>query len=343
MRPRITRFGSSVRGRIVTKYRTLRNDAMTLSPTVRTMLICPVCHASLTEVEDSLACSSLQCGWIFPTVGGVPVLINQERSVFDVATFVEQTPTFFKPIGKVRQLISAWMPTLSCNVTGRVNFRHFREHFRRWTARPRVLVIGGSILGSGMEPLVEDPTIELIETDVALGPRTQLICDAHDLPFADETLDGVVVQAVLEHVLDPPRVLQEIYRVLKPGGLVYSDTPFMQQVHGREFDFTRFTQLGHRRLFHRFTELESGITCGPGVALAWSARYFLLSFFRGKRSRAIVSGLSRLAFFWLKYFDLYLVHKAAAMDAAAAFYFLGEKSRLVLSDRELIKSYRGGF
>ena len=138
-------------------------------------------------------------------------------------------------------------------------------------------------------------------------------------------------------------MVEEIYRVLKPGGLVYADTPFMQQVHGREFDFTRFTQLGHRRLFCRFAEVDSGITCGPGVALAWSARYFLLSFFRGKTSRAVVSGFSRLAFFWLKYFDLYLVHKAAATDSAAAFYFLGEKSRLVLSDRGLIASYRGGF
>ena len=168
---------------------------MTLSPTARMMLICPVCHASLTEADDKLACSSSQCGWIFPTVGGVPVLINQERSLFDVATFLAQAPTFFKPVGKVRELISAWMPTLSLNVTGRANFRRFREYLRHRSARPRVLVIGGSILGNGMEPLVEDPAIELIETDVALGPRTQLICDAHDLPFGDETLDGVVVQA----------------------------------------------------------------------------------------------------------------------------------------------------
>jgi SAM-dependent methyltransferase len=41
------------------------------------------------------------------------------------------------------------------------------------------------------------------------------------------------IQAVLEHALDPPVVVAEIYRVLKPGGLVYADTPFMQRVHER--------------------------------------------------------------------------------------------------------------
>jgi SAM-dependent methyltransferase len=319
------------------------DDAMTLPPTVRDTLVCPVCHASLTDAGESLACGNPRCGSLFSTIRGIPILINQERSLFDVATFLKQAPTFFKPVGRVRRSISAWMPTLSCNVTARSNFRQFREHLRRRAQRPRVLVIGGSVLGDGMEPLVEDPAIELVESDVALGPRAQLICDAHDLPFRDESFDGLVAQAVLEHVLDPARAVEEIYRVLKPGGLVYADTPFMQQVHGREFDFTRFTRLGHRRLFRRFDELDSGITCGPGVALAWSARYFLLSFFDGGASRAVVSGLSRLAFFWLKYFDYRLVRKAAALDSASGFYFLGEKSRRVLSDRELVESYRGGF
>jgi ubiquinone/menaquinone biosynthesis C-methylase UbiE len=32
----------------------------------------------------------------------------------------------------------------------------------------------------------------------------------------------VWIQAVLEHVLDPPIVVAEIYRVLRPGGLVYA-------------------------------------------------------------------------------------------------------------------------
>lgn len=155
-----------------------------------------------------------------------------------------------------------------------------------------MLVVGGGVVGGGMDCLLDDPKINLIESDAAIAPRTQLVCDAHDLPFASQSMDGVVVQAVLEHVVDPHRCVAEIHRVLKPNGLVYSDTPFMQQVHGRQFDFTRFTRLGHRRLFRHFEEVSSGITCGPAVALAWSLRYFLMSFSDSKRYRAIASGFA---------------------------------------------------
>src|SRR5512142_97930 len=97
-----------------------------------------------------------------------------------------------------------------------------------------------------------------METDVALGPRTQIVCDAHELPFDDHTFDGAVVQAVLPYVPDPIKCVQEIERVLKPAGLAYAETAFMQQVvHGR-YDFTRFTHLGLRRLFRRFQEVQSG-------------------------------------------------------------------------------------
>jgi hypothetical protein len=153
----------------------------------------------------------------------------------------------------------------------------------------------------------------------------------------------VVVEAVLEHVVDPARCVEEVYRVLADGGLVYADTPFMQQVHGRQYDFTRYTRLGHRRLFRRFGEVASGVSVGPGSALAWAARYFLLSFSTRPSLRAVLSGLSRLGLFWLKYFDRYLRHQTSALDAAAGFYFLGEKNCEVLSDRELVESYCGGF
>ena len=276
-------------------------------------------------------------------VDGIPILIDEQHSLFDPGVFLSRQPTFFKPRGRLRQALSDLMPGLDCNVTAERNFRRLRDLLVEQTTRPKVLVVGGSVLGAGMEPLIDEPGIELIETDVALGPRTQVICDAHDLPFQDETIDAVVVQAVLEHVTRPERCVAEIHRVLRDDGLVYSDVPFMQQVHGREFDFQRFTWLGHRRLFRAFRQIDGGITCGPGMALAWSARYFALSFFTRPKLRALVSGLTRLGLFWLKYFDRLLARRESAFDAASAFYFLGRKSGDVLDDRELVASYRGGF
>lgn len=205
---------------------------------------------------------------------------------------------------------------------------------------PKVLVVGGAFLGQGMETLVDNPHVELIETDVSFGPRTMLICDAHDLPFEDELFDGAIAQAVLEHVVDPFRCVEEIYRILKPRGLVYAETPFMQQVHGAPYDFLRFTHLGLRRLFRRFDELSSGVVCGPGMALAWAYQHFLMSFFTSETARMLVKALARATSFYLKYFDSYLSQKPGSLDAASGYFFLGRKSEHILSDRELVRSYR---
>ena len=183
----------------------------------------------------------------------------------------------------------------------------------------------------------------MVETDVAFGPRTNLICDAHDIPFQDSSFDAVIIQAVLEHVADPYRCVEEIYRVLNDGGYVFADTPFMQQVHMRQYDFTRFTFLGHRRLFRRFEELYSGVSGGPGMAFSWSYQYFLLSFASSPSFRKFIIFFSNLTSFFLKYFDYFLIKKDGAVDAASSFYFIGKKSNLVLSDRELVKQYKGAF
>jgi len=307
------------------------------------ILACPVCRSDLELRTEHLGCTGKGCRGEFPMVDGIPVLINAQRSLFDPGVFLSRQPTFFKPRGRLRRALSNLVPRLDYNVAAERNFRRLRDLLVARTTRPKVLVVGGSTLGAGMGPLVDEPRVQLIETDVAFGPRTQVICDAHDLPFQDETIDAVVVQAVLEHVTRPERCVAEIHRVLRDDGLVYSDIPFIQQVHGREFDFQRFTWLGHRRLFRAFRQIDGGITCGPGTALAWSARYFALSFFTQPKLRALVSGLTRLAFFWLKYFDRLLARRESAFDAASAFYFLGRKADDVLGDRDLVASYRGGF
>ena len=107
---------------------------------------------------------------------------------------------------------------------------------------PTLLVIGGGAIGAGAEELYAAPNVRVVGRDVYASSNTQVVADGHFLPFRDGVFDGVWIQAVLEHVLDPPALVAEIHRVLKPSGLVYADTPFMQQVHEQAYDFTRFTR-----------------------------------------------------------------------------------------------------
>ena len=182
----------------------------------------------------------------------------------------------------------------------------------------------------------------MVETDVAVGPRTEIVCDGHDLPFLDQAFDGVICQAVLEHVIDPPRVVAEIHRVLVDDGIVYSEIPFMQQVHEGAYDFQRFTHLGHLRLFHMFDELASGAQGGPGMALAWSVKYFAQSFAgRSRPARALLARLTSLLTFWLKYLDTFLARTPGGLDAASGTFFLGRRREDPVADQEIVARYRG--
>jgi SAM-dependent methyltransferase len=304
-------------------------------------LRCPVCGHPLRLADEAFVCTDDACHARYPVVDGIPIVIDERTSVFSIADFLDRRRTTFRPKSRIERFVSERVPEIGVNLKAEQNYRAFADLLLGQHARPRVLVIGGSIVGRGLAAILPLGAIEFVDSDVSFGERTALIADAHDIPFMDDTFDGVIIQAVLEHVLDPYRCVHEAHRVLKPGGLVYAETPFMQQVHGGKYDFTRFTHLGHRRLFRSFDEVGSGAVCGPGMALAWAYQYFLLSFVKTPTARAAVKAFARLTAFWLKYFDYYLIDRPGTLDAASGYYFMGRKGDHVLSDRELLTRYRG--
>ncbi|WP_197748120.1 methyltransferase domain-containing protein [Mycolicibacterium helvum] len=290
---------------------------------------------------SKLECSDPNCGRAFPIVDGIPVLIDEENSVFSLSDFVARRDTTFSTRAPIVEWIRRLIPAIGVNLKARDNYDRFANLLLASSPTPRVLILGGSILGAGMEPLSVHADIEFVESDVAFGPRTGIILDGHSIPFREESFDGVIAQAVLEHVLDPHKIVEEIHRVLRNGGVIYAETPFMQQVHGGRYDFLRFTHLGHRRLFRRFDEHSSGAVSGTGTALAWSYKYFLMSLSNRRPIRQMLSVLAAFTSFWLKYVDYLTIDRPASLDGASGLYFLGTKSATVLSDSELLEQYRG--
>jgi SAM-dependent methyltransferase len=273
-------------------------------------------------------------------IGGVPILIDEDRSVFSVRRLAERTPASIAELGLSKSRVAKLLPTISRNGSARRNYSQLRSLLLRRPS-PTVLVIGSGGGGIGFECL-EDPVITIVRTDVAFVPGVDALVDAHQIPFEDQTFDAVVLQAVLEYVLNPQLVVGEVCRALKEDGFVYAETPFMQQVHGAEFDFTRFTALGHRLLFRQFAEVDRGITCGPGTALAWAWEYLLLSFARSRNQRRVAMALARVSGFWCKHLDRLVESRDAALDGASATYFLGQKQPRPVSDEEVLAAYRGG-
>jgi hypothetical protein len=137
-------------------------------------------------------------------------------------------------------------------------------------------------------------------------------------------------------VLEPERAVAEIHRVLRPDGLVYAETPFLQPVHAGAYDFTRYTSSGHRKLFGGFEQIDAGPVAGPGSQLLASLDHLV----RGLARSQLAGRLARALFFWLRYLDG-LVPTPYAMDDASAYYFLGRRSERRLGPAEIVAYYRG--
>jgi SAM-dependent methyltransferase/uncharacterized protein YbaR (Trm112 family) len=313
------------------------------------ILCCPACRSDLTAVDGGVVrCGSVRCGKSFPVVGGRPVLIDEERSIFHHRDYQGVGPTSERAstesaegTGEKARLWLNRIPSPSVNLSAVRCFRTMKRLLLARSAAPVVLLVGGGIRGKGMSELTGEPAIRLINVDPSPNSTASLFCDAHDLPFQDGSVDAVVAQAVLEHVADPWRCVEEIHRVLKPNGIVYAETPFMQQVHLHGFDFTRFSHMGHQRLFRRFAEIESGAVAGPGTALSWAWRYFLASWTRSPRLGKALALLGRITAFLFELTDHIAGQRPGALDGASCIFFLGTRSDAVISDGALIAAYRG--
>jgi len=124
--------------------------------------------------------------------------------------------------------------------------------------------------------------------------------------------------------------------VLKADGLVYAETPFLQHVHEGPYDFTRFTDSGHRYLFKDFGLVRSGVLSGPGTQLLWSIDYFFRGLFRSRT----VGKFFKLVFFWIQYLDK-LIPEQYAIDAASGIYFVGRKRHEPAVPADIITYYKG--
>lgn len=67
------------------------------------------------------------------------------------------------------------------------------------------------------------------------------------IPLADESVDCVMATEFLEHYAEPEKILNEIRRVLKPGGRFYATVPFIWNLHEIPYDEYRYTPYSLKR------------------------------------------------------------------------------------------------
>lgn len=309
--------------------------------TVETLLHCPACKASLSP-DPELACSNAGCqrlGRPLRRVQGLPLALPQGGSAFSDDEVLSAGGDNVN-----RRVISGPLLRIFDRVaTGRneVAAGNVRRLISLLLAskgeRPRVLLVGGGVVGAGMELLYAEPGVDVLAFDVYASEHVQFIADAHHIPLADGSVDAVVIQAVLDDVLAPDVVVSEIERVLRAPGYVYSEVPFLQPVHDGPRDFFRMTESAHRWLFRNFEALDSGAIGGPGSV----AQLSIAQLVRALTGSKVAFALARAGTFWLRALDRFC-DPGHARDGAAGTYFLGRRADAPIDEAGALSYYRGG-
>src|SRR5262245_55790116 len=168
-------------------------------------------------------------------------------------------------------------------------------------------------------------TPETVTFDAMAGREVDIVGDIHAMPIEDKKFDCVICTGTLEHVRNPCQAMCEIFRVLKPGGLVHIDVPFIQGYHADPTDYWRFTLDGLRLLCRSFKEIDSGVHIGPTCGLVWIAREWANSLPANRYLSNLFLILVALALAPLKYLDYLVIRCPRSQRVASAVYFRGRK------------------
>ena len=139
---------------------------------------------------------------------------------------------------------------------------------REWKGRLYCNVV---LVGAGFESVYRrmlQPYKQVIRMGLATRGEVDLLSDICDMPLASEEVDAIISSSVMEHVYDPERAASEMSRVLKPGGYVYAEIPFMRAYHMIPVDYQRYTITGIEELFKRH---GFRMVCRPTPGRLWTA------------------------------------------------------------------------
>jgi len=180
------------------------------------LLVCPKCQHSFSVQSDTLKCEN--CGFTARMAEGIPLFTD--------------VPATIEPWEKVErgpEKGTAWR---------RSNWKFLNSEVQALPQDALILDVGA---GHGDFADIFEGR-RYYSLDIVPYAEVDLVCDlGQTIPFKPETFDVVVLMNVLEHVYECRRLVQNISKILKPGGKVIITVPFLLKVHQAPFDFSRYT------------------------------------------------------------------------------------------------------
>ncbi|MBN1413588.1 MAG: class I SAM-dependent methyltransferase [Bacteroidales bacterium] len=273
------------------------------------LLICPFCKSKV-QAENSQKISCISCHSEFYYENNILLFKKFNNEV--ITDELDRLKTLFK---KWNNLYDFLIKVLS-PVFIQMNLKKFiKDH-----TNDETIAIN---LGSGNSNLSE----KITNVDIFPYENVNVCCDVNNIPIAEASVDLVINTAVLEHVTSPENVVDEIYRILKTGGIVYTYFPFIQPYHASPYDYSRRTIEGLKILHKRFDIKEVRIGAGPTSGFLWVLQEWLaiLLSFGIKRIHHYVYLLVMVVTFPLKYLDLILSRFSTSNNISSAFILIARK------------------
>jgi SAM-dependent methyltransferase len=281
-------------------------------------LVCPQTRSPLHFADGALVSA---CGkHSYRQQSGVPILL---RDTAAAAQYVAAGPGHMT--AEYARSPGAWRARLACLAEavgdGRSPAAHdaFSAIFRDLPQDALCISVGG-----GPRRIHE----RLVNVNIGPFPNVDIVADAYGLPYANDVVDAVHCEAVLEHLEYPEAAVGEIARVLRPGRLAFAATPFLQAFHGYPDHYQNFTLSGHRRLFERcgLTIVAAGNCVGGAFALRdLSVNYIRNVIPGGQAGRFLAPILAwlTLPFLWI---DRFGNGRPNASMVASTTYLLARKA-----------------
>jgi SAM-dependent methyltransferase len=96
------------------------------------------------------------------------------------------------------------------------------------------------------------PNKKYVGADMRLGTGVDVVLDLHNIALQDESVGTVLCFDTLEHVEDPRKAINEIYRILKPGGILAISSVMYCPIHDYPSDYWRFTPEAFKSIMKPF-------------------------------------------------------------------------------------------
>lgn len=278
--------------------------------TVENDLCCPLCRSALEKKAELFFCKSCLAEYNEKNgqIGFLKIAVNDGAEnvplIIKIKYYLKKFPRFYEFCATV-------LGAPSVNVTAKKFVQGLKKNLK---------IIN---IGSGTKALRDD----VINIDFQPLAGVDIVADATALPFKNNSIDAVVCVYILEHAPDSQGIMKEIFRVLKPGGLLYLKAPFMMAFHSAPDDYYRWTKSGLLKLAEDFEPLEIKVACGPSAAFVWIASEWLATL--------LSFNFMALYEFWLIFFTMilapiklldFLIFKYKTSHiAAGGYYLIGRK------------------